>query len=99
MFNGMVKKILKMSASWCFPCKMYAKTFEEVSKQDKYKDIAFEEIDIEENEDFTGKYLIRSVPTTVFLDENEQVLLKLNGNLPKSELENAINDLKEDKND
>lgn len=86
----MIKKVIKLSASWCFPCKMYAKTFEEVSQNEEFKDITFEEIDIEENEDVAEKYLVRSVPTTIFLDENENVLLKVPGNLSKNMLEETL---------
>lgn len=88
-----------MSASWCFPCKMYGKTFEEVSKNEEFKDILFEEIDIEENEDLTEKYLIRSVPTTVILDENENILAKLSGNISKSSLEEALKQYNNEKCD
>ena len=82
-----------MSASWCFPCKVYARTFEEVINEEKYKDIAFEEIDIEENEDIAEKYFIRGVPTTVILDENDNVISKFNGNISKSELESKIDEV------
>ena len=86
----MVNKILKMSASWCGPCKVYKRTFESVANDEKYKGIDFVEVDIEENEDLTEQYSIKSVPTTVFLDENENVLCMLNGNISKSVLEEKI---------
>lgn len=86
----MIKKVIKLSASWCFPCKMYAKTFEEVSQNEEFKDITFEEIDIEENEDAAEKYLVRSVPATVVLDENDRVIHKASGNLTKSNLEEIL---------
>lgn len=86
----MIKKVIKLSASWCFPCKMYAKTFEEVSQNKEFKDITFEEIDIEENEDAAEKYLVRSVPTTVVLDENDRVIHKAGGNLTKNNLEEIL---------
>jgi len=89
----MVKKVLKMSASWCMPCKVYAKTFESVKNEEKYKDITFEEIDIEENEDLAIKYGIRGVPTTVVLDENDKVLTKFSGNVSKAELEGNIDEV------
>lgn len=86
----MIKKVIKLSASWCFPCKMYAKTFEEVSQNEEFKDITFEEIDIEENEDVTEKYLVRSVPTTVVLDEDDRVIHKASGILTKNNLEEIL---------
>lgn len=91
----MITKIIKLSASWCFPCKVYGKTFEEVSKNECYKDICFEEIDVEENEEIAEKYGVRSLPTTVFVDENDNILSKLNGNVTKAELEDKINKIKE----
>ena len=39
-----------MSASWCMPCKIYARTFEEIKKNEKYKDIVFEEHDVDDDE-------------------------------------------------
>lgn len=86
----MIKKVIKMSASWCSPCKSYAKTFEEVSKNEDFKDILFEEYDVEENEDLTEKFGVRSIPTTIFLDENEDKVLMMNGNISKKVLEETI---------
>ena len=86
----MIKKVIKLSASWCFPCKMYAKTFEEVSQNEEFKDIIFEEVDIEENEEIAEKYLVRSVPTTVILDENNSVIHKASGLLTKNNLEEIL---------
>lgn len=87
----MVKKVLKLSASWCMPCHAYAKIFNTVKEEDKYKNIIFEEIDIEENEDLASKYLVKSVPTTVILDENGNVLSKFSGIATKAILEEEIN--------
>lgn len=86
----MIKKVVKLSANWCFPCKVYGKTFEEVSNNDEFKDIIFEELDIDENEDFANKYYVRSVPTTLFMDEEDNVLTKLVGNITKNELEETL---------
>lgn len=89
----MVKKVLKMSASWCMPCKVYAKTFESVKNEEKYKDILFEEIDVDENEDLAIKYGIRGVPTTVILDENNKVLTKFSGNVSRNVLEENLDEV------
>ena len=89
----MVKKVIKMSASWCMPCKVYAKTFDAIKNEDKYKDIEFEEFDVDENEDLVIEYGVRGVPTTVILDENGKVLSKFNGNISKVELEEKIDEV------
>lgn len=91
----MLKKVYKMSASWCMPCKMYAPTFHKVSENEKYKDVIFEELDADNNEEMFIKYGIRSVPTTVFVDENEKEIAKVSGNLPEKALIEEIDKLME----
>ena len=86
----MVKKILKLSASWCMPCHVYARTFNAVKEDKKYKDIVFEEVDVDEHEDLAIKYSIRGVPTTVILGEEDKVLSKFSGNVPRAMLEKEI---------
>jgi thioredoxin 1 len=90
----MVKKVYKMSATWCGPCKVYAPVFESVSKLDEYKDIEFKEFDSDVNEDLFIKYGIRGVPTTLFLDENDKELGRISGNIPKNILTEKINSFK-----
>lgn len=89
----MVNKVLKMSASWCMPCKVYARTFDSVKNEEKYKDIIFEEVDVDDNEDLAMEYGIRGVPTTVVLDENGKVISKFNGNISKAELEESLDEV------
>lgn len=83
-----------MSASWCFPCKAYAPTFIEVSKMDENKGIEFKEFDADNDEELFEKYQVRSVPTTVFLDENDCEIYKLTGNISKTDLLKAIETVK-----
>jgi thioredoxin 1 len=89
----MVNKVLKMSASWCMPCKVYAKTFESIKNEEKYKGIIFEELDVDDNEDLVIEYGVRGVPTTIVLDENGEVLSKFNGNISKAELEEKLDEV------
>ena len=83
-------KVIKFGAEWCGPCKVFHKTFEDVSKMDEFKDINLEEMDVEENELEVEKYQVRAVPTTVILDENDELKYKLSGNISKDELINII---------
>ena len=90
----MVKTICKLSAQWCSPCKVFATTFHKVEQMEEYKDIEFKEIDIENDEDgeaFAQKYQIRSVPTTLILDENDNVIYKVMGNIPQKDFVEIIN--------
>lgn len=79
----MVAKCLKFGATWCSPCKTLKPIFEKVSQMEEFKDIEFIEYDIEEEdaEDLVLKYGIRSVPTVVLLDENDNVLKKSIGSI------------------
>ena len=91
----MVKKILKFSASWCGPCRVFAKTFEKVSEMEEYKDIEFKSLDVEEDEDgelMSEKFNIKSVPSTVLLDENDELIYKISGNISLTDFTSIIND-------
>lgn len=91
----MVKKIIKFSAVWCGPCRAFSPTFHKVEKMDKYKDITFEDIDIENDENgelYCEKYQIRTVPSTILLDENDKVLVKFTGNVSESDFKSIIDD-------
>ena len=91
----MVKKIIKCSASWCAPCRFYAETFHKVENKEEFKDIEFKEIDIENDDDaeiLVQKFGIRNVPTTLILDENDELVYKLIGNVKEGDLVDAIND-------
>lgn len=90
----MVKKIIKFSATWCAPCRFYAETFHKVENKEEFKDIEFKELDIENDdaEILVQKYGIRNVPTTLILNENDELIYKLIGNIKESDLVDAIND-------
>ena len=90
----MVKKIIKMGAQWCGPCKAFSKTFENVSKMDEYKDIEFKELDIDEDDatDMVEKFQVRSVPTIVLLNDNDELVSKVIGNVKESDFIKIIND-------
>lgn len=95
----MIKKIVDASASWCGPCRVFANTFKKVSEMEKYKDIEFKSIDIEEDEGelYVEKYNIRSVPTILLLDENDNIIYKLSGNIPLDDFVSMINNAMEQK--
>ena len=78
----MKMKVLRFtaSASWCQPCKMLAKTLEDVETQ-----IPIEVIDIDENQGLAMDYGIRGVPTLVMIDGDIEVK-RFSGMKMKNEL-------------
>jgi thioredoxin 1 len=66
----MAKKAIKFSASWCGPCRSYAPVWNKV-KEEITDGVEYIEVDIDS--DTTGlaaEYQVRSVPTTVIIQEN-----------------------------
>lgn len=68
--------LLEFWATWCGPCKMIAPVLEEIAAL--YKDrLTVAKIDIDQNEQTTTKYAIRSVPTLILFKNGEMVETKL----------------------
>ena len=66
-----MKKILRFTASWCQPCKSLARNLEEAKIE-----IPIEVVDIDVNENLAMDYGIRSVPTLIMIDgENQKRLV------------------------
>ena len=88
-----VKKVAEFSASWCAPCKAYAPIFKRVSEMEEFSEIEFVSTCIDDGEDHDleiAKFDIKSVPTTILLDENNEPIYKLMGNIPEKDLVDLI---------
>ena len=64
----MDKRILRFTASWCQPCKMLAKTLEDINTG-----IPIEVIDIDVNQEMAIDFGVRGVPTLIMMDGNNEV--------------------------
>ena len=89
-------EVIKFGAEWCAPCKAMIPTIESLKK--KYdaimeSDISIMSIDIDENPEMAGKYKIKSIPTIVFIKDNE-VVEKKSGVLNEAQIEEIIKSLK-----
>ena len=79
-------------AGWCGPCRSFAPVFERASEQ--HPDILFAKVDTEAEEQLTGEFGIRSIPTLMVF--RDQVLLYAQpGALPAPALEELIARVKE----
>jgi thiol-disulfide isomerase/thioredoxin len=95
-----VVRIAEFSASWCAPCRAYAPTYKKVSEMEEFKDITFEHTDIDDGEDHDleiEKFGIKSIPMTILIDENNEPIYKLMGNVPEKDLVDLIRTCLEDR--
>lgn len=79
-------------ADWCEPCKQFAPTFADVSE--KFPEIAFCKVNVEEEQELAGMFQVRSIPTLVFMRE-KVVVFSNPGAIPGSAFEEAIGQLLE----
>ena len=81
--------ILKFESDSCPQCKALSITLERISKENK---IDIKNIDIEEdnNQDLIRKYNIRSIPTLIFLNEDQEYN-RLVGNQSYATINKIIN--------
>lgn len=79
-------KLIKLSATWCGPCKMISKTLEDVD----LSGYEFIEIDVDQQRDIAMKYNIRGVPVLVIEDDNGNELRRTVGNKNKAQLQEFL---------
>ena len=91
-------KVNKFSAEWCEPCKVMGKTFEKIKELTEFKDVEFNEYDVDDDSsaDLVQKFQIRNIPTIIICDENNEQLGKIVGVVNESLLVQAINDNRND---
>lgn len=79
-------KLIKMSASWCVPCKQLSKLMQEVTIPYEIK-----EVDIDSDPSSAIKFGVRGVPTLLLVeDDGETVVKRANGALTKAKLEEFL---------
>jgi thioredoxin 2 len=81
-----MKKIIRYTATWCGPCKMYAPTFEQVAASSP---LHFETIDVDSGHPSITENGIRNVPTTVVI-EADGTVRKQSGNMSADALRTFI---------
>lgn len=77
-----MRKVVKISASWCGPCKVLKPIFEKVKEELESEELIFESVDDQDEDKFeelSGKFGIRTVPTTLILNENDEIIDKIIG--------------------
>ena len=74
-------RLLKFEASWCGPCKNLSKTMETIEFP-----YPVEVIDVDQNSNAAIEYGIRGVPHLILLDEHNNIVKRVGGNVPRETL-------------
>lgn len=88
-FAGDKPAIVDFYADWCGPCKMLAPIFEELSKEYEGK-IDFYKVDTEKEQQLSGMFGIRSIPTIMFMTPDGKEPQVVQGALQKNQLKEVI---------
>jgi thioredoxin 1 len=84
--------IVDFWATWCGPCKQFAPVFEAASEL--HPDIVFGKVNTEEQQELSGEFQIRSIPTLMIFREQIGVFMQP-GALPPQALEEIIGKVRE----
>jgi len=77
--------VAEFGSTTCIPCKEMQPILESLSIQYKNKvNIVF--VDVYENSDLAGYYMVRAIPTQIFFDKNGQPVTSHIGFFPESEI-------------
>jgi thioredoxin 1 len=91
LLNGEKPLVVDFWAEWCGPCKMIAPKVEELAKEYEGQ-VLVGKVNIDEEEDLSVEYGIRSIPTLLFFKGGELVDKHI-GAASKSVLEDKIKTL------
>lgn len=63
--------LLDFSATWCAPCRVVAPIIHELAES--FPSLMVQVVDVDENQELAVKYNVRSVPTLIFLKDDQEV--------------------------
>ena len=81
-----MKKIIYFTAPWCGPCKALGPTMEKLSL-----DIPIHKVNIDNDMEKSTHYGVRSVPTLIKVDQQNNEISRLVGNKSKEDILNWYN--------
>lgn len=91
-------ELIDFYAEWCGPCKAMAPAFESLKSEfpeGNDRGVTLTKINVDENEEISKKYLIRSIPTLVYLKDGVEVH-RVSGMQSKDSMETKINEILEE---
>lgn len=81
-------KILKFGAVWCKECLVMRPRWAKIEAE--ITELVSEYFDADENPDVLKKYDVKDIPTFIFLDKDNQELLRLKGTVEEEKLVKEI---------
>ena len=88
-------KIIKIGTVWCNGCLVMKPIWQEIEKENPWLNTEY--FDFDKDKEIVKKYNIESgkLPVFIFLDKNNDELLRLLGEVEKQELIRVINENKD----
>jgi thioredoxin 1 len=78
-------------ATWCGPCRMISPILEQIAEE-RAGELKVAKVDVDENQQVTARYNIRSMPTLLFF-KGGQPVGQIVGAVPRARIEAAIEQL------
>lgn len=75
--------VLDFYADWCSPCRQMKHTISDI-EEDGISNVQFLKIDIDENDEIRDHYMIRTIPTFIFI-KDRFMLHKFSGSIGRNE--------------
>ncbi len=86
-------KVIDFYGTFCVPCKMLAPIIDQlITQYSEDENVEVLKLNVEENVELAKSYNIRTVPTILFIKDDE-VVHKINGATNKQTILNKINEL------
>ena len=74
-------------ADWCGPCKTQDPILDEL--EDDYPDVAFEKVNVDEEQDVANEYQVRSLPTLI-VENDDGIVERFVGVTQRDDIEGAL---------
>ena len=82
-----MKKILYFSAGWCGPCKQLGPVMDKLSSEG----LNIQKIDVDNNQDTSMTYSVRSIPCLILVDSGGNEIKRLVGGQTADAIKNWYN--------